>query len=145
MTTIAFDGKTMAADGRITYGDIICTDDDSKIYRLEDNRWSHKPVIVGIEGEASGRAEILKWCETDAKDKPEGEWSALIYDGSTIFVVDVKNESPELWESGVAIGSGYLAAMAAMRAGADARRAVEVAITMDVYSGGKITTMELTG
>ncbi|OBU85480.1 hypothetical protein [Chromobacterium subtsugae] len=74
MTTVAFDGKTMAADGRATAEDVFLA---------------------------------------------------------------------ESWPAPMAIGSGKLPVLAAMRAGADARRAVEVAISMDVFSGGHIRTAVL--
>ena len=42
-----------------------------------------------------------------------------------------------------AIGSGNELALGAMAAGADARRAVEIAIMLDTSSGGEIHTMNV--
>jgi ATP-dependent protease HslVU (ClpYQ) peptidase subunit len=39
-----------------------------------------------------------------------------------------------------AIGTGRTAALGAMKAGATARQAVEIAAQIDVYTGGKITS-----
>lgn len=150
MTTIAFDGKTMAADGRLSAGGIIFTDSAAKIHRLETNRWTHTPAIVGLAGDDDCVDLVLKWLESDDAESPDiehpnGEWSALVWDGESIVQVSHDRLVRSHWENHACLGPGRHFALAAMRAGADAHRAVEVAISMDVYSGGKITTMELTG
>ncbi|WP_052263019.1 hypothetical protein [Chromobacterium violaceum] len=144
MTTIAFDGKTMAADGRATAEDVILADDLKKLHLLETNRWSGRPAIIGMAGVTRSASGVLAWMEGRAEQPGEGaEFAALVWDGERLIMVSDECLTPESWPAPMAIGSGKIPALAAMRAGADAPRAVEVAITMDVYSGGRIRTAVL--
>ncbi|AXE31624.1 hypothetical protein DK842_18000 [Chromobacterium phragmitis] len=143
MTTIAFDGKTMAADGRSTADNIIITDEAVKLHRIETNRWSQRPAIVGISGEATAGSAVLSWLRGEGHPDASRDWCALIWDGETARTVTADCLTPEIWPGPIAIGSGKLPALAAMRAGVDAPRAVEVAITMDVHSGGMVSSISL--
>ncbi|AXE37131.1 hypothetical protein [Chromobacterium phragmitis] len=143
MTAIAFDGKTMAADGRSTADDIIITDEAVKLHRIETNRWSQRPAIVGLSGKATAGSAVLSWLRGEGHPDASRDWCALIWDGETARTVTADCLTPEIWPGPIAIGSGKLPALAAMRAGADAEKAVAVAITMDVYCGGQIHTMQL--
>ncbi|OQS10079.1 hypothetical protein B0T37_10545 [Chromobacterium violaceum] len=144
MTTIAFDGITMAADGRATAEDVILADDLQKLHRLETNRWSGRPVIIGMAGVTRSVPGALAWIEGLAEQPGENaDFAALVWDGERLIMVSDECLTPESWPAPMAIGSGKIPALAAMRAGANAPRAVEVAITMDVYSGGCIRTVVL--
>ncbi|MGC0154835.1 hypothetical protein ACPRNU_20450 [Chromobacterium vaccinii] len=144
MTTIAFDGKTMAADGRATAEDVILADDLQKLHQLDTNRWSLRPAIIGMSGATRSVSDALAWIEGRTEVPGEGvEFFALVWDGERLIMVSDECLTPESWPAPMAIGSGKLPALAAMRAGADARRAVEVAISMDVFRGGHIRTAVL--
>lgn len=144
MTAIAFDGKTMAADSRCTCGSMIFNDTAVKLHRVSHTRWDSGPAIVGCAGEYFAIPQVLAWLQ-GGDSPPEGvEWSVLVWDGKTARTISESTPIPMEWGRGpVSIGSGKEAALAAMRAGSDAGKAVEVAITMDVYCGGQIRTMQL--
>ncbi|MEN2425937.1 hypothetical protein AA0N74_07845 [Chromobacterium vaccinii] len=144
MTAVAFDGKTMAADSRRTCDKIIIDDAAIKLHRVSSTPWSNREAIVGFAGDYMAIPLILGWLHGGDKP-PEGlEWSVLVWDGETARTMSESTPMPMEWGKGpISIGSGQDAALAALRAGADAEKAVAVAITMDVYCGGQIHTMQL--
>lgn len=143
MTVIVWDGKTLAADKRTSFGGQHAT--VTKLYRL-------RGFLVGCAGGSAQNAEMRAWfaagadpeklpaCQRDAEKcvsmlviAPDG--SVTQYENSPHpFVIENKS-----W----AIGSGRDFAMAAMYLGCDAHRAVEVASMLDLNCGNGIDTLTL--
>jgi ATP-dependent protease HslVU (ClpYQ) peptidase subunit len=138
MTTIATDGRSMAADGRVCAGATIFGSNAKKIIRLADGR------ICGCAGNSRYQAPFVAWL-ANGGDLPEmdDEFEALVLmpDG-TVVSYDHKGRSlPE--ELPTASGSGREFALAAMDLGASPEEAVKAACARDTMSGGEITVLEL--
>lgn len=144
MTTVAWDGKTLAADKLATSSGMRIT--VTKLFRA-------RGCLVAAAGDLDRINESVAWfaAGADPKNMPpyardnndyvgmlviEKDGSILKYERSA---VPFKIESPFM-----AIGSGRDYAMAAMHLGKSASEAVAVAIALDCNSGNGIDTMELT-
>ena len=140
MTTIACDGKVMAADSR-QVGSYIHPVDCKKIFKF-------KNYVIGFAGELDAIKQFLDWFKLGADEK---QWSisenaqveALVSDGSGDLYHYCTSPTPVYCGRMAAIGSGGDFAMAAMLAGANARRAVSIAAELDINTGGKIITRKI--
>jgi hypothetical protein len=136
MTTIAWDGTTLAGD---TLG-IQCGLPRSvpKVFRLKDGR------LFGGAGEYQEVLIVRDWLNGDGEkpDKLE-DFSALIIKGSECFKLESKLILMPVAERFYAIGSGRDFAFAAMHLNQDARTAIEIASLFDVSTGGHIDTLTL--
>ncbi|MBL8644021.1 MAG: hypothetical protein JNK21_08800 [Rhodospirillaceae bacterium] len=137
MTTIATDGKVMAADSRLT-GDYIDQFNSTKLYAVNGE-------IVGTCGTASEGLAYIQWLQ-DSKAAPKlsDKFEALHLTRGGIFSVD-RNLVRIRVAKVSAIGSGCGYAMGAMLAGASPGKAVQIAAKLDPHTGGKIVTMKLSG
>lgn len=141
MTTIAFDGRSLAADRRANFGDMVLHG-AAKIERLEDGR------LIGAAGNASICQIWRDWMRTGG-DRPE-----ILYDDEEfINGIEVK-QNGDCWLHGryasvkietpfVAVGSGAHFAMGAMATGANAVQAVNIAAQFDPSTGGKIDLIQI--
>lgn len=143
MTVIAWDGKTLAADKRSTYGGMICT--VTKIQKVNG-------LLVGGAGEASFIGAMLEWikggrvtAEFPSAQASKDDWQTVLVielDGSTSLYertpYPIRYEQPH-----IAIGSGREYARAAMALGYDSVRAVETAMLLDTGCGNGIDTLTL--
>ena len=155
MTTIAYRDGIMAAEGKMTLGDMVIKLDTEKVFWVNNH-------LVGVCGRACAINTFVTWLQkmTDyhivnqevgelvdlvppALEDDEG-YSALVvtpsrqvlmYDGNT--PIDMGSDVP------MSVGSGSCFALAAMKAGNSAEEAVKVACELDVYSGGEITVVQL--
>jgi hypothetical protein len=140
MTTIAWDGKTLAADSQATTSSgTRCR--TAKIVR------SSKGFVAAGAGSLNAVTPWLRWVL--AGMPPEKQPDTLA-DSSTILIVDPRGRAFTFEGSPVrlplrdkiwALGSGADFALGAMAMGADARTAVKVACRFDVYSGGRIIAL----
>lgn len=145
MTTIAFDGKTMACDTRVTCGDTFCNT-DTKIYEND-------AYVIGVAGDAGVGTMLVQVSNILTMRTYEYNFQAIVYEKHTqrIFYVsfDKKWESNSsvvpIVDSYFAVGSGADFARAAMYLGNTATRAVTVAAEFDINTGGKIITKPLFG
>lgn len=143
MTVIAWDGTTLAADKRTSFGTEFTT--ATKIRRINGS-------LVGCAGDTALCAAMIAWAErgyvvdefpNGQKDRatcvsmivirPDG---ALLHYGSEPYPFIVEDKT-------YTIGSGSPFASAAMHLGCDARRAVEVACALDINCGNGIDTLTL--
>lgn len=137
MTTIATDGKTIAADGLCVSGEMITDSNAKKLTRLPDGS------IVGGCGELAPIRRAIDCLHAPGAhpDDFTGEFMLLrlMPDGEIIryegSLFGVETPAP------AAIGTGREFAVGAMLAGKAAKRAVEIATSCDVYSGGTIVEM----
>lgn len=140
MTTIAFDGKTLAADKQATVSEMKST--TSKLYMVDGK-------AVGICGNAIKAMEFINWMLKKRKGKkPEldrheyVEFIMVDLNTGECWVTD-KSLALLPYHAPCAIGSGSLAALAVMRLGHDAVKAIEIASEVDVYTGCGIDKVQV--
>ncbi|KAB0556220.1 hypothetical protein [Pantoea stewartii] len=150
MTTIAWDGSTLASDSQSTSNDVICTLNEQKIFTPTEKQWSVNGEVVlavGTAGDCGIELQLFEMMEAGLTHKsqftPEPSFTALAVTGKGRMWIISKNTgdahaSISLQLDGYATGSGGMIARAAMHCGKDAIGAVEVATQLDVFSGGKI-------
>lgn len=145
MTTIAFDGKTMACDTQVTGNYVYNT--DTKIYENEF-------VVIGVAGDAGVGILLVKDDGILVPKHYDFDFSALVWvkDLETLCKVEFYKS----WDCALssvipiadgfaAVGSGAPYALAAMECGYSAHGGVAVASKFDTNTGGKIITKQLLG
>ena len=141
MTTIAYDGRTLAGDKLAVQHDVVSK--VTKIHHIPDG-------MVGFSGQTDRIGVMLEWFRNGrvAADWPEqlnsGDAEALFValDGSVL----VYSSSPYPIvedQKFYAIGSGVKFALAAMHLGKSAKTAVAVACALSNTSGQGIDTLTL--
>lgn len=143
MTVIAWDGKTLAADKRSTYGGMICT--VTKIQKVNG-------LLVGGAGEASFIGAMFEWIKGGRVTAEFPTAQASKDDWQTVLVIELDG-SNSLYErtphpiryeqSHIAIGSGREYARAALHLGCNAQEAVAVAVALDSGCGNGIDALTL--
>jgi hypothetical protein len=145
MTTIAWDGKFVATDSQKTANNYICSGSSIKLIRRGDIVFAHTGTSCLFE-------PMIDWYLAGAAPKecprPSGENPPLVsviivFKEGKAFRVSSNTPYPEEVFAPDAWGSGGSWAVGALKAGADARRAVEIATECDVNSGGEIQVMDL--
>lgn len=134
MTTIATDGRIMAADGRACRGDTLVADKVRKIDRLSDGS------LLGVSGRASTQSQMAAWLNGKGKFPAEaGDWSALHVrpDGIRLYSSD-GGEAFVVVDAPAAIGSGSDFALGAMMARMGPLDAVRLAAKRDLFTGGAL-------
>jgi ATP-dependent protease HslVU (ClpYQ) peptidase subunit len=137
MTTVVCSRTAMASDSLVSDG--YTKDSAKKIFRIDGS-------LFGIAGDLAQAMEFLhaKAGVTETIDSTRNNWIVmeltpdhriLIYDGS---VTPYESQEPAM-----AIGTGSAAARAALLCGKSIRRAVEIAISIDVQSGGDVQYLKL--
>lgn len=136
MTTIAWDGKTLAGD---TAGISACLKRRvQKIYRLSNGD------LFGAAGELDDLLQAKEWLEDQSKSKPAlKDFSGLLITPAGPFKLECALIATPVLEHFHAIGSGRDFAIAAMHLGKSAREAVEIALIFDANSIGPVETLEL--
>lgn len=146
MTTIAFDGKTMACDTRVVCGS-NCYNTDTKIYENEF-------VVIGVAGDAGVGILLVKDDGILVPKHYDFDFSALVWvkDIETLCKVEfykswdcALSSVIPITDGFAAVGSGAPYALAAMYLGNTATRSVTVASQFDTNTGGKIITKQLLG
>lgn len=138
MTTIAYREGVLAADTQMTTGDL-------KAYGRKLVYVPAKKAWVGFAGVLSDCQKFLDWFSDENPNvefDEDDDFSALVmYDDGRVECIDASCKAHRLEDDEFfALGSGSPAALAAMHMGADARRAVEIAVLVDVGTGGEIVT-----
>ncbi len=141
MTTVAVRDGVMAADTQCYRGDLRGT------YRKISR---HGGKLIGCAGSVCDVLVLTQWYLTANRasaDKPafstvnDEEVSAVLLvlrDAAVIELVSCFGHVEVLDTPFWAVGSGAQAAMAAMHMGADAKRAVEIAMLVDAHTGGDV-------
>lgn len=153
MTTCVLSEGVLASDSRATMGSMPLAGDTVKLYQNEH-------TAVAIAGDLAPCLRIVRWIledDADEESKPElGIYEDLVFQ---LIVVDKKTLSAYTYDPDnldcvpviqpVAIGSGMEAAMGALHAlklsklPLCARTAVKAAMQCDIYSGGKVKSINL--
>lgn len=146
MTTIAFDGKTMACDTRVVCGS-NCYNTDIKIYENDF-------VVIGVAGDAGVGILLVKDDSILVPKHYDFDFEALVFVKDTEKVYKVAfykswdcalSSVILIADSFAAVGSGAPYALAAMECGYSAHGGVAVASKFDTNTGGKIITKQLLG
>lgn len=145
MTTLAWDGTTLAADRLIHHGGMRTA--ATKIEKTEGG------CLLGFAGDYALSRELFEWFRRGRdphaypmfQQGPEGAPVDLlcIEPGGRVLIYSRSPYPQVIEEEDVALGSGREFARAALFMGATAKRAVEVAIALDVYSGIGIDVLTL--
>lgn len=165
MTTIVFDGETLAGDGQVTVDDRSAATQYRKLHTPpEGTTWKLLGEDVKAIGLAGHLAAIQAVCDELAYVSPtparangvcfntvfpeqlEFAVLAVLNDGRVVDIAkhkDTKCASYVFVEPPYAVGSGAQYALGALGAGVDAPTAVEVAKRYDLYSGGQTQTLKL--
>lgn len=134
MTTIAFDGTTLAADTKNCVGGMPFP--STKAFRLKDGR------LFGGSGCAEDCVAVKEWL--DGGDKPTvKEFAALLIEGEQVYRLEDRLIKIPVEARFHAVGSGRDYAMAAMHLGKTAREAIEIASLYDIYTGAPITELRI--
>lgn len=140
MTTIAWDGKTLAADSRYVNGNTAWR--GGKLYRLANGG-----LFAGCSDAGAVNA-VVEWLNGVEKQKPvidkeTGFAGLLIRADKSVWYLDRYLSPQAVSQSFIAIGSGRDFALAAMHLGRSAAAAVEVASVFDIYTDSLVTSLEL--
>jgi len=141
MTTIATDGNSIAADGRMVHRDLIISDDEWKLCDLPDGS------IVGAAGDVDDIKAALRVLRENLYADgaaPEGDRFTLLrlYPSGAIQHY-AGSLNGDFIDPPAAAGSGAEIALGAMLAGKSPTRAVKIAATRDIYSGGTVRTLKV--
>lgn len=137
MTTIAWDGKTLAVDSQVTKGETITSINTKKLF-LDVGPFK----AVAFTGTNQDIKSVLDWIES-------GDKNQLKFDEFFIILaIDHKGKCQRMnkaeigeftLEGGVVTeGCGGDIALGAMDAGATAVEAVKIACKRDIYTGGRV-------
>jgi hypothetical protein len=141
MTTIAADSKRglMACDSMTSTADAWWP--STKVHRAGN-------ALIGGAGESAAIRQFVAWYADGLrlpKPKLPDTFCCLVLNPDGLFYW-ASNLIPEPIERGFhAIGSGGNAALGAMLAGANVKRAVEIATQVDTGSGGEVVLHKLRG
>lgn len=142
MTTIVWDGQSLAADRRVNYGGVTDTK-ISKIVRRADG------ALAGSSGNTSLGAAFKRWfLNGESGDRPALEKGSETCNGLIIRpsgALEVHDHVGwyECDAGRYALGSGWEIALGAMAMGADAEAAVRVAAKFDGNTGDEIEVLHL--
>ena len=144
MTTIAWDGKTLAADRRQTLG--------SNEPQTTTKIAAYGDYFMGASGGTAAAKAMLDWAIRGCRagEFPTGQSGD---DWARTVVINTKTRNVHIYERVsipiqistrfYATGSGCEYALGAMAAGADARQAVLIAARFDMYTGDGVDSFSL--
>lgn len=130
MTTVAWDGKTLAVDSQITTGQIRRR--GRKMFVITDGS------IMAGSGTFTQVLLMKDWLDSDRVDKPPARLNdahAIWINKDGAFYVDENLRPMPIEENRGAIGSGAEIAQAALDMGLTAVEAVKLACRRDIHSG----------
>lgn len=142
MTVLAWDGRTLAADKRMTVAGLAQR--VTKIFRVRNN-------LVGISGTGALGLQMIEWFKGGAdpntfppSQRTEDDWALLVVINAGGIFEYQRSPFPIQIESDVwASGAGRDYALAAMHCGKTAREAVEIACLFETSCGNGIDTLTL--
>lgn len=137
LTTIAYDGKTIAADSKIS-GDINSR--SSKLLTL----LSLPGAFGGFAGDVAEAHRFFRQFDGEPDSAPAGDYDVLVvYPDGRVVHHNGSGLSLDVTGQRYGLGSGSEYAMGAMAAGKSATEAVEIACELDNDSGGPVETMKV--
>ncbi len=139
MTTIAFDGSSIAYDSYVTQGGVIVDNTGSK-------HWKIKGADFFFAGAVQDYEHLASWFFDRGYDSPEDtDCSAIVVSGDKVFEVASQKDIFLINQEHkpLALGTGGSFALGAMDAGCSAKEAVKIACNRDIYSGGRVREYRL--
>jgi len=140
MTTIAYDhkNKQIACDSRETAGGCVVTDESIKYKEDGDKLW----FLCGSKSDVDLFTSTFK--HNDESPKNMDCSGLLVRNGVPYKACNVDGVYKiDKMSSNEGFGSGGWYAQAAVDLGLTAEKAVEYAMTRDIYSGGKVHTYDI--
>lgn len=158
MTTLAWDGKTLAGDGLTTSDQLIIRTNAEKVFKLSGPDLTilsgctgavqqiekFKDLLQGVLRESSTESAV-KSLKVGNIQFDDGFQAIIIFRSGVdlrLFRVETMVYPVEYKTDKMAIGCGQEFALAAMDHGKTAPEAVEYAATRNVYTGGLITVVD---
>ncbi len=139
MTTIVWDGKTLAADGRTSKGSVISQDDRIKIHMASGLVRGSKVICYAIAGVADMVDVLGDWIKEDCPITDEfqdKEFAVIIITEESAYLYhDTSNDLFEL-QCNECLGSGGVYAEAVLPLGFNAVKACKHGASIDLFSGG---------
>lgn len=160
MTTIAFDGRYLAADGRMTRGGVICSAEVKKTRVIQAIiRGEEAEVIVSGAGSWNNIYAVIEWMkENDVFDTSADLQRPVFpdygdqpgYADHDVFFITQDGElycldafcRPSPYPAPFAEGSGFPFAMTGLSLGQSAVEAIRTAMKLDTGTGGQITVFD---
>lgn len=134
MTTIAASRESMACDSRTSF-------ESGEYFRCDDKIERIGASLIGCAGDVAMIFKFLAWFKNQEKERPEFDgdddkkFEALVLNRDGIFYFYNSTFPQKVCEPTFAIGSGAMAAKAAMLCGKTPEEAVALAIKCDKHSG----------
>ncbi len=132
----------MSGDRQVSQANWGCSS-VTKVWRTGDH-------LIGLVGDMGMGFQAVEWYKKGAEpsDFPtealkEGDFILLIWNGVNIITIDEKGFPLIMEDTTAAVGSGAMAALGAMRMGASAQMAIEVASEIDQYTGRGTDTVRV--
>jgi hypothetical protein len=148
MTTIAYRDGILAADSRLTVdsGSGARKHFCRKLFRkrITEGKKAYD-VVIATAGESSPGMVFVDWYGS-GKPVPDlflhigGDFTCLVLTPKGLFEYDLYCRGELIEEEFYAVGSGSMAAIAAMHCGKSALEAVRIASRIDPFTGGRIVT-----
>lgn len=148
MTSIAWDGISLAGDSQITENGIVICNRFKKVRRVRADLNNSKVLAVGIAGNMDGFNKIVNWLKSGCKPSfPESiDAAGIIVTEKAAYAFDSGTGGALFKLSDCySVGTGMPLCISAMKLGLSAREAVKHAVSLDVYSSGKITEINCRG
>lgn len=156
MTTVAYDGKTLASDSQTTHGTMRLSNSAVKIFgRGVQDDWSiegKKVMAFGIAGNLHAADELRREMSTFVGLKGCSRFTKgvtlsyiAITEDRTVYVGGQYEDEEQGWlcevSAPIAVGSGGDFAMGAMAAGLSAEEAVRIAARFDVNTNESVSSI----
>lgn len=155
MTTLAFDGRYAAADGRATCGNTITGKQAKKLFLIEGKLGGKEAQFLYMGAGSWSMIQLVKKWLSEGGDilssDPEQAFPQIEPESMEAIIITRDGEVYELESTMVALpsespaagGSGFPFAITAMNLGQNAVQAVYTAMEMDIGSGGKVTAFDI--
>ena len=142
MTTIvgSYARREIAADSQWQAGDM--KQRARKIYRV-------RGALIGIAGTVTEGLKFVQWyaegCRRDEEPQLHADtWGALVLDATGLFEWNERLVPIPCYDKeGYSVGTGYMAAQAALKLGKTPKEAVEVACLIDINTGPPVVVEKL--
>jgi hypothetical protein len=137
MTTVAWDGKTLAADRQTT--------DCGAVFRLGSKITPVPGGFIACAGKITDIHKLTAWVKAGMRGKPpasEDGVDGVLVKGGKVYYVESSTFIERDRQEKIATGSGWMWAMAAMDHGKTAAEAVAYACTRDNGTGGGVDQVQ---
>jgi len=140
MTTIACSRDEMSCDSRTSY-------DSGEFFTCDDKVERIGAALVGCAGDIAGIFKFLAWFKNQERERPEFDseekFEAVVLNKDGIFHFSNCAYASKVCQPFFAIGSGAMAAKAAMLCDKTPSEAVSIACKCDKNSAGPVRTFAL--